>query len=407
MNYWEAVSSRLNEAPGGSLHVDVQRHGDHRLVGRLRLAVVLVIITWSVDLTAFAADVFKMPAGLRSLEMVDVDHPGNAPDTNGFGAVGYAFRIGKFEVTAAQYVEFLNVKARADGDGALWNNDMDKARSGPGPRCEIRRSGERGSYHHSVAPEFANRPVNFVSFLDACRFCNWLHNGQGDGDTETGAYTLNGYQGTDGRRIRRNPGAHYFVPTEDEWYKAAYFDPGKSGGPGYWLYPTRSDEMPGRDFVSPNAANYYADGNLVTNFFCTEVGSFTNARSAFGTFDQAGNFYEWIESFVPPFLRGLRGGAFNSDDAGRNVRPPNHHYTSKSDVHCVGFGVAAAMPDAPLPALTADGPALSPVTNASRVVDFPRRPWRDPNSGRPFFPLAWFSYASDEADLDALGACRT
>ena len=94
-----------------------------------------------------------------------------------------------------------------------------------------------------------------MSFWDACRFCNWLHNGQGDGDTEDGAYTLKGYRGTDGRKVKRNPGAKWFIPNEDEWYKAAYYDPQKPGGPGYWDYPTRSDTKPDRDFAGPNAAN--------------------------------------------------------------------------------------------------------------------------------------------------------
>lgn len=368
------------------------------------VGLLLVLLLGTLPL---AADVFQMPAGRRSLELVVVGHPGNAADTNGHGAVARPFRISRYEITTAQYVEFLNAKARADADGGLWNNDMDKTRSGPGPRCEIRRSGERGSYQHTVAADYANRPVNFVSFLDACRFCNWLHNGQGEGDTEDGAYTLRGYQGTDGRRIRRNPGARFFIPTDDEWYKAAYFDPEKSGGPGYWRYPTRSNERPGRDFNSSNAANYHAGGNLLTNYFLTEVGAFSNAPSAFGTFDQGGNVYEWTEALTPPFLRGLRGGGFNSDDAGLNLPPPAHHYTSRSDVHCVGFRVAASLPEGP-----SSSPSPTPVSavtsDASTRVDplpdaeFPRRPWRDPNTGRPFFPLAWFSYASDEADLDQL-----
>lgn len=262
-----------------------------------------------------AADVFHLPAGLKSLELVTVREAGNAADTNGFGAVAYPFQIGKYEVTTAQYVEFLNAKAKGDLDGNLWNNDMDKSRSGEGPRCEIRRSGEKGNYRHTVAPEFANRPVTHVSFLDACRFCNWLHNGQGDGDTETGAYTLNGYTGTDGRRVRRNPGAKFFVPTEDEWYKAAYYDSQKSGGSGYWKYPTRTDAKLGRDPALANAANWFTDGYLDPVHYFTEVGTFSRATSAYGTFDQAGNVFEWTEGLNPPFVRVLRGGAFDSDEA--------------------------------------------------------------------------------------------
>ena len=256
---------------------------------------------------ANAADVFDMPPGQHSLELVDVDHPGNSADDTGYGAVAYPYRIGKYEVTAAQYVEFLTAKAKADRDGGLWNNDMDSTRSGAGVRCEICRDGEPGDYSFSVPPELANRPVTHVSFLDACRFCNWLHNGQGSGDTEDGAYTLAGYSGTDGRRVHRNVNARWFVPTEDEWYKAAYYDPHKPEGPGYWDYPIRSDEKPDRDFASPRGVNYFLDGYLEPERFFTEVGSFPQACSAYGTFDQAGNALEWTEGLVPPFLRSAWG----------------------------------------------------------------------------------------------------
>jgi hypothetical protein len=344
-----------------------------------------------------AADLFHLPAGLKSLELVTVGDPGNAADTNGFGAVPYVFRIGRHEVTTAQYVEFLNAKAKADLDGNLWNNDMDKSRSGDGARCEIRRSGEKGNYRHTVAPEFANRPVSHVSFLDACRFCNWLHNGQGDGDTETGAYTLNGYTGTDGRRIRRNPEAKFFVPTDDEWYKAAYYDAQKPGGPGYWKYPTRNDTKPGRDRASINAANWMDDGHLDTNYYFLEVGSFPKSPSAYGTLDQAGNVAEWTEGLKPPFLRSVWGGSFDTDDAGRNIPMPNLALSSRSDEGGIGFRIAAAVPGSPI--TVSKAPALE---QTSAVVDFPRRPWRDPLTKKPFFPLAWFSYASDEKDLDEL-----
>lgn len=348
---------------------------------------------------ALGADVFRMPEGLRSLDLVEVGNPGNAADTNGFGAVGYTFRIGRHEITTAQYVEFLNAKAQADPDGGLWNNDMDKTRSGEGARCEIRRSGEPGRFVHSVASDYANRPVSHVSFLDACRFCNWLHNGQGEGDTETGAYTLKGYSGTDGRRIRRNPEARFFVPTEDEWYKAAYFDPTKPGGPGYWRYPTRSDSKPGRDPASPNAANWFSGNLLDPVRFYSEVGSFPNAVGPWGTLDQAGNVAEWTDGLTPPFLRTLRGGAFDSDDAGVHLATPNPVFSSISDAPDIGFRIAAAPVGGRVPAPPAASDATVPVG-----VDFPRRPWRDAETGRPFFPLAWFSYQSDEADLDELAA---
>ncbi|MBM3824768.1 MAG: formylglycine-generating enzyme family protein [Verrucomicrobia bacterium] len=344
------------------------------------------------------ADVFQMPAGLKSLEFVEVGDPGNAPDKNGFGAVPYRYRISKYETTAAQWVEFLNAKGLADpSESGLWSENMSREDGADNdPRCDIRRAGKVGSFVHTVSPEFANRPVNYASFLDACRFCNWLHNGQGDGDTETGAYTLNGYNGRDGRRIQRNPGAKFFVPTEDEWYKAAYYDPKKPGGPGYWKYPTRSDTKPSRVKASANAANYYTVSYL-DPYFLLEVGSFPRALSAYGTLDQAGNLAEWTEGLNPPLLRSLRGGAFNSDDAGLNVPTPNRAWTSMSDENAVGIRIAAAVPGFPVPV-----PEPKLLATESAVVDFPRRPWRDPQNGKPFFPLAWFSHTSNEADLDEL-----
>ncbi|MBM4094100.1 MAG: formylglycine-generating enzyme family protein, partial [Planctomycetes bacterium] len=162
----------------------MRRRSNHmNKAATLSLPAMLVVLS---VVHALPADVFQMPAGLKSLETVVVGDPGNPPDDTGFGAVAYPYRIGKYEVTAAQYVEFLNAKAKSDPDGNLWNNDMDTTHSGPGPRCDIRREGDLGSYTYRVAPELANRPVNFVSFWDACRFCNWLHNGQGNGDTEEG-----------------------------------------------------------------------------------------------------------------------------------------------------------------------------------------------------------------------------
>jgi hypothetical protein len=84
---------------------------------------------------------------------------------------------------------------------------------------------------------FANKPVNQVSFYDALRFVNWMHNGQGNGDTETGAYTLVGGTPTPSSVLFES-GATLFLPSENEWYKAAYYDPSTAS---YFDYPAGSD----------------------------------------------------------------------------------------------------------------------------------------------------------------------
>lgn len=88
-----------------------------------------------------------------------------------------------------------------------------------------------------------NKPIGYISWGDAARFANWLTNGQptgmqGAGTTETGSYTLNGAMtNTALQAVTRNANARYVVPTENEWYKAAYYDPtaGAGGGDNYWL----------------------------------------------------------------------------------------------------------------------------------------------------------------------------
>jgi len=153
-----------------------------------------------------------------TFDWVTVGDPGNACDPVGsgncFGAVGYTYRIATHEVTNAQYAAFLNAKAGSD-PLALFNTDM--ATLGG-----ITRSGTPGSYTYSAVPGRENMPVNNVSFFDALRFANWLHNGQGDGNTETGAYTLLGGTPTPSNpMVERNATARFFLPTDPEWYKAA------------------------------------------------------------------------------------------------------------------------------------------------------------------------------------------
>jgi len=101
-----------------------------------------------------------------------------------------------------------------------------------------------GSFSYAGIAGRENMPVNFVSFYDSLRFVNWLHNGQGDGDTETGAYTLLGGTPTPSNGITagtRNAGATIFLTSEDEWYKAAYHDTTGLAATDYFDYPAGSN----------------------------------------------------------------------------------------------------------------------------------------------------------------------
>src|SRR5262245_30550479 len=228
---------------------------------------------------------------------------GNACDTQSqgcFGAVGHYYSIGTYEVTNAQYAEFLNAKAASD-PLALYNTSMGSGTGG------ITRTGGSGSYSYSTIAGREDMPVNFVSFYDAARFANWMNNGQGNGDTETGAYTLLGGtpQPSNGFTVTRDPGATIFLTSEDEWYKAAYYD-----GTRYFDYPTGTDSQTACDAptATPNRGNC---SEISGGTDLTPVGSYPGSPSPYGTFDQGGNVAEWNESTMfGGFDRGQRGGYF-------------------------------------------------------------------------------------------------
>jgi formylglycine-generating enzyme required for sulfatase activity len=160
---------------------------------------------------------FRISCGISQdtnlFELISIGNPGNNHDNTGFGAVGYKYKIGKYPITNSIYCDFLNLKAQSDPYG-LYNTNMQTQIPGG-----ILRSGVSGSYTYSVKTNMGNKPVVYITWTDAARFANWLHNGAGAGSTETGAYTMSGSR-TD---ILKNSGALFWIPSEDEWYKAAYY----------------------------------------------------------------------------------------------------------------------------------------------------------------------------------------
>ncbi len=250
------------------------------------------------------------------------------PNNLRFGSVANIYRISKYEVTNDQYTEFLNA---VDPMGTNPNS-VYFFRMGSDPRGGIAFSaGAANGSKYSSKTNMSNKPVNYVSYFDSMRFVNWLENGQptDGGGTESGVYAIG-----NGLNETRTPGATFFIPSEDEWYKAAYYDPrsavqgGPPGDDNYWLYPTSSDTVPTMatanatgDTSSPgtNVANYNLgadwngqDGNVTT------VGSAgASSASFYGTFDQGGNVWEWNEAVIRQpnglFARGMRGGEWDSN----------------------------------------------------------------------------------------------
>jgi formylglycine-generating enzyme required for sulfatase activity len=320
----------------------------------------LGLVALSCVLLAWAG---AAPAATITMQTVPVGNVGNLPDptTGGlYGSVGYAYNIGTYDVTATQYTAFLNAVAQKDTYG-LYNSSMAAAGYGQ----VITRTGSYGSYSYAVTTN-GNFPVTCVTWGDAARFCNWLTNGQpttggeANGTTETGLYTLNGATtNTQLMAITRNTGVGYAIPTENEWYKAAYYDPSLNGGAGgYWAYPTKSNTAPDNSLAlaatEANDANYEINGQYTDPVnYLTAVGTFAASPSAYGTFDQGGDVWQWDEASRNGSMRVIRGGCFNVDTYLQSDNRSDQYPEVSS--YSIGFRVVEVAPEPTSLALLAFG----------------------------------------------------
>ena len=251
--------------------------------------------------------------------LVPVGDADNKADHTGFGAVAYEYRIGKHEVTNEEFCAFLNAAAKSD-PRHLYDGRMESAEYGG-----IARNGGDGNYVYSVKDGMAKKPVNYVTWETAIRYANWLTNGQGKGDTEKGAYTIDGNDVNlpDHAALAAGKNVVWALPTENEWYKAAYYDPKKNDSGGYWTFATRSD----------------SDTNVNINTNApSDAGGF--AASAYGTHDQNGNMWEWNEHRANGKV-GLRGGSFYLNDNANYLRAATRYDVLSAKWPNYGFRVVA------------------------------------------------------------------
>ena len=243
------------------------------------------------------APVTPEPGSGGSPGFVAIGDPGNAGDVNyqrvgSFGAVDHSFEIGIHKVSNAEYAAFLNAVAADTDPHQLYH-----------PEMRIRRGGNNDRFNYTAHPATANAAVTYVSWVDAIRYCNWLH-GQ---DTESGAYSLTG---------ERQSGAKYFLPTDDEWYKAAYYDPAAQK---YRLEPLRnSHKKPILGAIVP-----------------------PRPKSRYGMLGAADPIWEWTESKFGEQFRGLRSDSWFQ---GNNGQAKGFFYSNPElELGHIGFRVARAV----------------------------------------------------------------
>jgi hypothetical protein len=258
--------------------------------------------------------------GADGIDWVTVGAPGNASyagisdplsPTFGRGAVDYEYRMGRLEVTTAQWLEFYNAAlARPDplpmsgqfwwGPPVLWGAVQDGSYTGPGMR-----------YRLSSVADAALVPSSGMSWRTCAVLCNWLHN---DKRTDvaafmTGAYDVSTFTPETGRptfndQRTRSPGARYWIPNLDEYVKAAFYDPNRFGQAqgGYWAYSHSSDTAPvygppiafGGDGTGQANAVFRLSGNAQNRI---PLGSYGSVQTPWGLLDVAGASQEWLEDF--------------------------------------------------------------------------------------------------------------
>jgi len=242
---------------------------------------------------AAKADNFGSGNNTFTVDFVPVGNPGNANDTTGYGGVSYAYSMGTYEISVDQIT-----KATAGGLENVPSN-------GPTPQ----------------GPAYA------ITWFEAAAFVNWLNTSTGHQAaynlTFGAEWSMTLWSSADawqlgGENLYRNKDAYYFLPSENEWYKAAYYDPNKLGGEGYWDYATGSDTAP--TAVASGTAPDTAVYDLPPGDEPASVDQ-SGGLSAYGTMGQGGNVYEWNETSTDGTNsdsdadRIRRGGSMEDTDA--------------------------------------------------------------------------------------------
>ena len=220
-----------------------------------------------------------------TVDFVSISQTNNAADTTGYGAVPYNYRVGTYEISQLQITKATQV-GMANVSAGAWTN---------------------------------NQPAANLSWYEAAAFVNFLNTNSG----KTAAYDLSFSDGSwsmtlqsssnawtaGGTNLYRNKDAYYFLPSENEWYKAAYYN---LSGTNYFLYPTASSSVPTAVASGTTSGTAVYGGGAVTEPAAVTL---AGGLSPYGTMGQGGNVVEWMESALD--------GSNSSASADRTVRGGN------------------------------------------------------------------------------------
>jgi hypothetical protein len=186
------------------------------------------------------------------------------------GAVGYTYGIGEFELTVSQYVTFLNtVDREGKNPHDLYIDDMNPTVWPKYGSVAYTADAATGSHYSIAYLEWADKPFNFGDFRRGARFANSLTNGtvlsatsstsgpfkyvtykvRLSPRTEQGMYDMNA------ETPKRTGSTGFVLPSNDEWVKAAYYDPHHGGTDSYWAYPTGPFNPPNPTVLNPTTGD--------------------------------------------------------------------------------------------------------------------------------------------------------
>ncbi len=254
-------------------------------------------------------------SGNNQFDIQFVTISSNTNPTSGYGIVDYDYRMGVFEITNEQWNQFkASVGGTVTGDPST-------------------------AYDSDAFYTGASQPTNNVSWYEAAQFVNWLSTSTGHQAAYNfvdGELTLwDSSEAADGSHLYRHKDAYYFLPSEDEWVKAAYWN-----GTELQTYATEDDSIPVANVDS--SYDRFSDGPW-------NVGS--GSKELNGTYDMMGNVLEWVES---PFIysasteyaassrRAMRGGCYTMVNVGGLKSSVHSNRLPEYESSGVGFRIASS-----------------------------------------------------------------